>query len=207
MPPDAPQHRSGRVVDHRQSELGELAAFVRGNQSVALVGPSQAGKTALLDRLSRPATWPGVGLDQDNLFIYVSCPTLQELSHEAIFGQFATRMAAALEQRGLKREPALETAMVAPTRMAWEAAVRSINRRGVRVVLILDDFEALSSNPLLGIGFFNVLRSMTARFQLVLLTASTQPLFDLTFSGCSEEIRSSPFFNIFATVFLVPLPE
>lgn len=206
MPPDAPHHRSGHIVD-RQSELDELAAFVRGNQSVALVGPSQAGKTALLTRLSQPATWPGVGLGSDNLFIDVSCPTLQDLGHEAIFGQFALRMAAALAQHGLSPEIALESAIVAPTRMAWEAAVRSINRRGLRVVLILDDFEALSSNPRLGIGFFNVLRSMTARYQLVLLTTSTRPLIELTYSGCSGEIVSSPFFNIFASIFLAPLPE
>lgn len=204
-PPHAPYHRSERIVD-RQSELDELAAFVRGNQSVALVGPSQAGKTALLDRLSCPATWPGVGLGPDNLFIYVSCPTLQDLGHAAIFGQFALRMAAALEQRRFPPENALEIAVATPTRLAWEAAVRSLNRRGLRVVLILDDFEALSSNPRLGIGFFNVLRSMTARYQLVLLTASTRPLIELTYSGCSGEIVSSPFFNIFASIFLAPLP-
>jgi hypothetical protein len=116
-------------------------------------------------------------------------------------------MAAALEQRGLLPENALQRAMVAPTRMAWEAAVRNINRRGLRVVLILDDFEALSSNPRLGIGFFNVLRSITARYQLVLLTASIRPLIELTYSGCSSDIVSSPFFNIFASIFLAPLPE
>lgn len=202
--PDALDHRSARV--NRQSELNEIAAFVRGNQSVAIIGPSLAGKTTLLVHLSRPATWPGVGLGQDNLFVFLSCVTLHDLDHEAIFGAFATRMAATLEQHGLPLESTLDTAITRPSRMAWEAAVRSLNRRGLRVVVILDDFEALSSNPRLGIGFFNVLRSMTARYQLVLLTASTQPLIELTYSGCSDEIISSPFFNIFATIFLAPLP-
>jgi Cdc6-like AAA superfamily ATPase len=191
----------------RKDELDEIAAFLRGNQSVAIVGPAQAGKTTLLRHLSHPALWPSVGLGEDNLFVYIDCATLQDRSYDQIFGLFASGMATALEQRLLAPEPALDIAMARPARLSWEAAIRRLNQRGQRIALILDDFENLSSNPHIGVGFFNVLRSMTARYQLVLLTASTRPLIDLTYTGCPEEIVSSPFFNIFASVSLAPLPS
>jgi hypothetical protein len=54
---------------------------------------------------------------------------------------------------------------------------------------------------------FNALRSAAGRFQLVFLTASVRPLIELTYSGRSRNILSSPFFNIFAQQFLGLLPE
>jgi len=62
----------------------------------------------------------------------------------------------------------------------------------------------LSGNPQLGVSFFNGLRSLAGRYELVFLTASVRPLIDLTYAGCAEEIASSPFFNIFASIRLGP---
>src|SRR5262249_15422181 len=89
-----------------------------------------------------------------------------------------------------------------PTRLAFEAAIRKLNQRGLRVTLILDEFERLSTNPQLDLNFFNALRSIAGRYQFVFLTASARPLIELTYSGRSQEILSSPFFNISAPVFL-----
>jgi hypothetical protein len=48
---------------------------------------------------------------------------------------------------------------------------------------------------------------MAGRFKLAFLTASANPLFDLTFTGRPEEILTSPFFNIFAPLYLGLLTE
>ncbi len=80
--------------------------------------------------------------------------------------------------------------------------MRKLNRRDIRFVIILDEFERLSSNPKLNVNFFNALRSAAGRFQLVYLTASTKPLIHLTYVENQEEILSSPFFNIFAHLHL-----
>jgi hypothetical protein len=194
----------------RVHELQEIAAFLQGNQSVSIVGPRKIGKTSLLFHLMRPTTWPqlaGVELTADYLFTYLDCEVLGEGSHEEIFGQFAAEMAAALEARQLPLEPALEKAVENPSRLAFETAVRRLNQRNLRVVLILDEFERLSTNPSLNINFFNALRSAAGRYQLTFLTASASPLIQLTYSGKSREILSSPFFNIFAQQFLGLLPE
>jgi serine/threonine protein kinase len=194
--------RTASMFFGRAHALQEIAAFLRGNQSVSIIGPRKIGKTSLLFHLQRTETWPGLGLDDRNVFTYLDCEVLGEGKHEDIFGQFAGEMAAALDTRGLPPEPALETAVNKPTRLAFESAVRKLNQRGLRVVLILDEFERLSTNPNLDVNFFNALRSAAGRYQLVFLTASARPLIELTYSGKSQEILSSPFFNIFAPLFL-----
>lgn len=186
----------------RAHALQEIAAFLRGNQSVSIIGPRKIGKTSLLFHLMRAETWPSVGLDDKNLFVYLDCEVLGEGKHEDIFGQFAGEMLATLDSRGLPPEPALEAALNKPTRLAFEAAVRKLNQRGLRVVLVLDEFERLSTNPTLDVNFFNALRSAAGRYQLVFLTASARPLIELTYTGKAQEILSSPFFNIFAPLFL-----
>lgn len=191
----------------RLHELRETAAFLRGNQSVSIVGPRKIGKTSLLFHLMRPEIWAGLGLEADNLFVYLDCEVLGQGGHAEIFSQFAAEMAMTLDERDLPPEPALERAVAKPTRLSFEGAVRKLNRRGLRVVLILDEFERLSTNPELDLNFFNALRSAAGRYQLVFLTASARPLIELTYSGRSQEILSSPFFNIFAPLFLGLLPE
>src|SRR3972149_4411457 len=83
----------------RAHELNEIAAFLRGNQSVSIVGPRKIGKTSLIFQLMRCETWPGLGLDENNLFVYLDCEVLGDGPHQAIFGTFAAEMAAALDGR------------------------------------------------------------------------------------------------------------
>jgi len=191
----------------RMHELNEIAAFLRGNQSISIVGPRKIGKTSLLFHLMRPETWPALGLGTDVLFVYLDCEVLGQGGRGEILGQFAAEIAAALDERDLSPEPALERVMDEPSRLSFEAAVRKLNQRGLRVVLILDEFERLSTNESLDVNFFNALRSAAGRYQLAFVTASARSLIQLTYSGRSQEILSSPFFNIFAPLLLGLLPE
>jgi len=190
----------------RQHELDEIAAFVRGNQSVSIIGPRKIGKTSLLFHLMRATTWATLQLTDQNLFVYLDCEVLGEGTHEEIFGIFASEISTLLAERQLPAEAAVEAAIAKPTRLAFENAIRKLNQRGLRLILILDEFERLSTNPHLNVNFFNALRSAAGRYQLVFLTASARPLIELTYSGKSQEILSSPFFNIFAPLFLSLFP-
>jgi hypothetical protein len=196
-----------RMFFGRIHELQEIAAFLNGNQSISIIGPRKIGKTSLLFHLMRSSTWSKVGLTFDFLFVYLDCEVLGEGSHEDIFGQFAAEIISALEERRLPTEPALDKAVEKPSRLTFEKAVRRLNQRNLRVVLILDEFERLSTNPNLDVNFFNALRSAASRYQLIFLTGSASPLIQLTYADKSREILSSPFFNIFAQQFLGLLPE
>jgi hypothetical protein len=199
--------RQPEMFYNRDHDLDEISAFLRGNQSISIVGPRKIGKTSLLFQLLRPEVQARLGLEARYLFVYLDCEVLGNCKTEEIFGQFAVDMTAALEDRGLPPEPALDVVAARPTRLSFEAAVRQLNRRGLRVVLILDEFECLSANSNLDVNFFNALRSAAGRYQLVYLTASARPLIQLTYSGHSQDVLSSPFFNIFAPLFLGLMPE
>ncbi len=201
-----PVHDPGMFFG-RTHELNEIAAFLRGNQSISIVGPRKIGKTSLLFHLMRPEVWPDLGLGEDILFAYLDCEVLGEGEHEEILAQFAEEITAALDERDLPPEPALERAIDQPSRLSFEGAIRKLNRRGLRVVLVLDEFERLSTNASLDVNFFNALRSAAGRYKLAFLTGSARPLIQLTYSGKSQEILSSPFFNIFAPLFLGLFPE
>ena len=129
--------RSSDMFFGRTRELNEIGAFLGGNQSVSIVGPRKIGKTSLLYHLMRPETWPGLDLERNNLFTYLDCEVLGEGGPAEILGQFANEMALALAERDLPPEPALNRAFARPTRLAFERAIRQLNRRGLRVVLIL----------------------------------------------------------------------
>jgi hypothetical protein len=200
--------RNADMFYGREHELHEIAAFLNGNQSISLVGPRKIGKTSLLFHLMRPEIRQALGLTMDNnILAYLDCELLGESSVDEIFGQFAAEIAAVLADMGLPAEPAIDAVIAKPNRLGFETAIRRLNQRKLRVVLLMDEFERISTNTALDINFFNALRSAAGRYQLVFITASARPLIELTYSERSREILSSPFFNIFAPMFLGLLPE
>ncbi|MFM8319625.1 MAG: protein kinase domain-containing protein, partial [Chloroflexota bacterium] len=199
--------RSAEMFFGRNHELREIVAFLNGNQSVSIVGPRKIGKTSLLFHLQRRETWPELGLEAATLLVYLDCEVLGSAAHEEIFAAFAAEIAAALDERGLPAEAELQAAMDRPSRLAFERAIRKLNQRGLRVVLVLDEFERLGTNASLDVNFFNALRSAAGRYQLAFITASARPLIQLTYMGRAQEILSSPFFNIFAPLQLGLLPK
>ena len=88
-----PVHEAA-VFFGRTHELNEIAAFLRGNQSISIVGPRKVGKTSLLFHLMRPETQTELGLGEgatgeSTLFAYLDCEVLGEGGHEDIGGRIA----------------------------------------------------------------------------------------------------------------------
>jgi len=183
----------------RAQARADLSGYLAGNQSVAVVGPEQIGKTSLLRHQLRSERGAGPHSQSGGLLAYLHCAALSSGAPEDLFGVFIETLVAALDDAG---EPALDLAAAHTRRAAFEGGVRRINQRGQRVTLILDDFEYLSANPQVDRSFFNTLRSAAGRYQLSFITASAQSLIELTYAHGSLDIVSSPFFNVFA---LLPL--
>jgi len=85
------------------------------------------------------------------------------------------------------------------------ARLRSLAARSLRLIVALDEFEVMAANPEFGPTLFNRLRGLVGRFPLQIVTASRDPLLDLTVGH--PETLSSPFFNIFAPLRLNLLAE
>ena len=191
----------------RCSETQEIVQFLRGSQSVSIIGPLGIGKTSFLQQLTRSPAAVDLGIGKECLPGYIHCEALEGESSDGVFRQFASTLAAEMESLELSEEAELRKALASPSRLKFESSLRALNRRGLRIILLLDNFELLCANPRLELPFYNALRSMAGRFQLSFLTASTDPLVEFTFTGRPEEILSSPFFNIFASHHLGVLPK
>lgn len=166
-------------------------------QSVSLVGERRAGKSSLLWHMAQPEVH-GTYLEkpENHLFLMMDFQGLQHLDPAGfcrIFGQQLQQIAGATLQI-----PELEELS------AIEAAVRQLTDADLRLVCLFDEFETITRNPDFGAEFFGFLRSLANVYPVAFVTASRCELQSLCHS---EQIASSPFFNIFTQIHLGPMPE
>jgi uncharacterized protein len=87
---------------------------------------------------------------------------------------------------------------------AFDQAIKARAEAGERLVLCLDEFEALFENPAeFNNAFFNHLRTMVNHRRLALVTASRQPLEIYSL----EKRLTSPFFNVLSITALGDFTE
>jgi hypothetical protein len=85
----------------------------------------------------------------------------------------------------------------------------ALDRANWRIVVLLDEFDALLSHPILNSAeFYGSLRSLTSRFSsLALIIATRRSLNQLNVQTQEINPHSSPYFNIFTELRLGPLPK
>lgn len=167
----------------RQGELTQILALVRNAQSVSIVGPRRIGKTSLVFQLAARLRAAGTPV------VHLTCEGHERATAEQLYARLSEELA--------EVAPVDEPLPGEPYRRL-EALLRRLSPNAPAVVVIMDEFEILGSNPALGPGFFSALRGLAARFPLAFVTASPRPLIELTYSH--PDILSSPFFNCFATL-------
>jgi hypothetical protein len=74
--------------------------------------------------------------------------------------------------------------------------------KGLKVVLLFDEFEYVTQNPNFDTNFFAGLRALAIHYPVAIITSTRRELVDLCHSN---EIKGSPFFNIFGNVVLKPM--
>jgi hypothetical protein len=203
MNSDNPFYHRGaiRQVEHfcgREAEIGQILGLLRNGQSVSLIGPRRIGKSSLLIHLMRPEVragfpWGPTQTAAQLLFVHLDCQEFGESPADEVYEALYDGLLDAAKTAGL-------TGYVADTSGSYRAIDRllhQMNRMGTAVVVLLDEFELLAANNQLTPYFFARLRGLTTKYGLAYLTASQQPLFNIT---AEEEILSSPFFNIFVTL-------
>ncbi len=91
-----------------------------------------------------------------------------------------------------------------------EALFRVLKIQSWRLVLLLDEFDALLHHPILNCAeFFGGLRSLSSRSEgaLALVIGSRLPLAQLNARTQAFNPTGSPYFNIFSEITLGPFPE
>ncbi|MDM8531415.1 AAA family ATPase [Anaerolineales bacterium HSG25] len=178
----------------RRDELHQIITRLRSEafESTSIVGQRRIGKTSLLKMVTQESIGEQVYhvfvdlqlFQADNTsadfwdeVLYELVDTLAETEHRATVEKF--RADGKTDTRHLKR------------------LFRQFDRAGVFIVLLLDEFDLITSNTNFSPDFFYGMRYLAIHHNLALITSSYADLSDLSHS---PEIRSSPFFNIFATV-------
>jgi len=75
--------------------------------------------------------------------------------------------------------------------------VQRLDAAGFRIAILLDEFEAVTTNPNFSLEFFSFLRFLANHYNVAYLTSSAR---DLQVLCHTKEISDSPFFNIFSTM-------
>jgi serine/threonine protein kinase len=75
--------------------------------------------------------------------------------------------------------------------------VRRLDRAGLHLAILLDEFESVTANPSFQLEFYSFLRYLANHFNVAYITSSSR---DLQILCHAKEISDSPFFNIFSTM-------
>jgi DNA-binding CsgD family transcriptional regulator len=185
----------------RAREVEQIFSRLRNVEfeSSSLVGERRIGKTSLLNYIADPNVRRAHGLDpQESIFVYADLALLDATTTPPRLWQYLLRQIvphlepdqAQILNGALHDASSLDNFTLAEIFDRLDAQKR-------RVVLLLDEFENVTRNHSFGPDFFYGLRSLAIHHHLALITSSRRELIELTHS---DEIRSSPFFNIFANI-------
>lgn len=204
-----------RIVDPdffcgRDGEIEALYSAIATHQCRSIVGDRKLGKSSLLTHLSCPPTLRQHGLDPEKfIFLYIDLEGMANISYDEFWPEIIDRLEPLLpenqtELRNLTHSLALERELrFTQVRRLF----RRIERAGLSLVIMFDEFESLAANSDFDAGFYGELRSLAGELGVIYITASKQSLYNLTYKHA--ETLSSPFFNIFSEirVGLMPRPE
>lgn len=185
----------------RTREVEQIFSRLRNVEfeSSSLVGERRIGKTSLLNYLTDPGVRLAHGLNpEEYIFVYADLALLDAATTPPRLWQYLLRQIAPhlsgedsqLVEAATGQAPALDNFTLAEVFDRLDGQKR-------HVVLLLDEFDNVTRNNNFGPDFFYGLRSLAIHHHLALITSSRRELIELTHS---EEIRSSPFFNIFANI-------
>jgi hypothetical protein len=180
----------------RHREQGFIRDCLSKNNSVSLVGLRRSGKTSLLKYLVERQT--EFSASEENLAVVLldlSDGTCQ--THEKIVESLRRGLTNTTGREPWRREDNMDP-------FAFEDGLIGVRDRGFRVVVLLDEFEAIGRR----VGEFedwgNDWRSKASTSQLfTLVTASQRSLADFY----KEHRATSPFGNIFNQIDIGPMPN
>jgi hypothetical protein len=198
---------------NRKQVLKTLFSRLRNGESTAIVGEPRIGKTSLLRYLAAPAVqreW--LGMEAERL-IPVELDFYEELLSPAktpldFWGRVLNEVRAAVPDEAVQGQVALvkEDQYGSATLCNF---FRDLGRRGLRVALLIDEFDAMVAHPNFSTAeFLGGLRSMaTLSDCLEVVTASIIPVSEMNRRSGTVNPFGSPFFNYLTDVGLRPFSQ
>lgn len=200
-----PAFFSGRV-----QAVEQLYSAIITKQSRSIVGERKLGKSSILTHISCPTTLRQHGLDPAKfVFIYIDLEGMANITYSEFWPELLDRIEGALptEETYLREMTNTLADLLEVRFMQVRRLLRRIERAGLTLVFMMDEFESLATNADFNASFYGELRSLAGELGVVYLTCSKRSLYDLTYQN--SDTLSSPFFNIFSELQmgLMPRPE
>ena len=183
----------------RKRELRRIMSRIGAQtpQSVSLVGERRMGKSSLLWHLSQPDVYTASLEDPDTyLFLFMDFQGQQHLDQAGFCRVFSQHLDEIAGDR-------LELPSVNDL-SDLEHLARAVDRNGLRLICLFDEFETVTRNAEFSAEFFGCLRSLANVYSLAYITASRRNLQRLCHN---EQISESPFFNIFSEIRVGPMGD
>jgi AAA+ ATPase superfamily predicted ATPase len=194
-----PERFIGRKAEIRQI-LNRLLSSA--HESTSIIGERRIGKTSLLSYLAHPEVSASLGLTPDKFcLVYVDFQGLTDITPTRFWQRILKKMARSICDEDLI--PSIEklSAQSEFDLFDLEDLFQTTMDKGLTIVLLMDEFEYVTENPNFKNDFFGGLRALAIHSGVALVPATRRELVELCHS---EEIKGSPFFNIFANVVLRP---
>ena len=191
----------------RSEDLRQIVNRLRSSahESTSVVGERRIGKTSLLKHLDTTEIAVELGLPPDEYcMVYIDFQGLTDITPQRFWQRVLRKMERAICLPELVPEIQEVRKMEEFDLFDLEDLFELIADEGLTTVLLLDEFEYVTQNPNFGSDFFGGLRALAIHQNLPLVTATRRELVDLCHS---EELKGSPFFNIFANVVLRPFSQ
>jgi hypothetical protein len=194
-----PERFIGRKAETRQI-LNRLLSSA--HESTSIIGERRIGKTSLLNYLANPEVAAGLGLTTDKFcIVYVDFQGLTDITPTRFWQRVLSKMTRSACDESLKPGIQRLAEQSEFDLFDLEDLFETVTGKGLTTVLLMDEFEYVTQNPNFKSDFFGGLRALAIHHGVALIPATRRELVDLCHS---DEIKGSPFFNIFANVVLRP---
>ena len=194
-----PSRFYGRTADIRQIVNRLLSS---AHESTSIIGERRIGKTSLLSHLANPEVSARLGLTPDKFcLVYVDFQGLTDITPQRFWQRVLRKMERSVCDKSLVTSIQKIGEQSNFDLFDLEDLFETSMDRGLTIVLLMDEFEYVTQNPNFKSEFFGGLRALAIHHGVALIPATRRELVNLCHS---DEIKGSPFFNIFANVVLRP---
>ena len=181
----------------RRKEISKIFSRLSSSrpQSISIVGDRRIGKSSLLHYINSE-TARAVYLDtpKDYIFLFLDLQQRRDMSMEDFFRKFFAPL-----KRQLPEEEAEYLEQVGADFDSVRALLERLHERNWKLIILLDEFDAITTNNKFSLDFYSFLRSIANNYNVAYVTSSGRDLQELCHT---HEIADSPFFNIFTTIYL-----
>jgi tRNA A-37 threonylcarbamoyl transferase component Bud32/AAA+ ATPase superfamily predicted ATPase len=161
-------------------------------QSISVVGERRIGKSSLLYYINHPQIRSRfLDASDSYTFAFIDLQQKRRLTLTEFFKELFSLIAKEVNDESIMRlEPGFDSV---------RALLENFRRQGRKLVVLFDEFDAITTNRAFDLEFYSFLRSIANNYDVAYVTSSARDLQELCHT---QLIADSPFFNIFTNVFL-----